>query len=67
MIYIYFSDSMICCIYFRDTILQSQNPEAILSTTLSEKVIDMGIHYHPSLKHTERFVCLAVSFIIPYS
>jgi hypothetical protein len=42
--------------YFRDVILQSQHPEAILSTTLSEKVIDTGIHYHPSLKQTERWV-----------
>ena len=42
--------------YFRDAM--TANPEAVLNTTLSEKVIDTGIHFHPSLSKIERCITL---------
>ncbi|KAL3875978.1 hypothetical protein ACJMK2_033871 [Sinanodonta woodiana] len=39
-----------------ETILQSRNPETILATVVSDRVIDTGIHYHPDLTQQDRWV-----------
>ena len=41
--------------FYREAIRKAQNPEALLASVISEKVIDTGIHFHPSLNQAERY------------